>query len=191
MRSSRFAIPALLAVGALVLYALTGSVLLAALMLVGAGVVWFRRQRSTDGAAAAAAAEPQEEEAPEWVASTRRLVRLDFELRERGAPDRSAAAVEEAIDRMRALLPELGTEHVGTELTWTVNRMAGDYLPRIVDPFLRLSPAEREQREDELLKSIEGLRAELENVEEIVAGRRVADFQTKAAFLRARFLDPT
>jgi hypothetical protein len=64
-------------------------------------------------------------------------------------------------------------------------------LPRIVDPFLRLTDEQQAEREPELLKSLEGLHAELANVEEIVDGRLEADFKTKAAFLRARFLDST
>ena len=67
--------------------------------------------------------------------------------------------------------------------------MATDYLPRIVTPFVALGPDARQEHEAELLKSLQGFDAELENIAGLLRDAKVGEFKTKAAFLRARFLD--
>jgi hypothetical protein len=67
--------------------------------------------------------------------------------------------------------------------------MATDYLARIAGPYVKLSPAARAEHEAELLKSLAGLEAELENIEGLVRNHQVGDFKAKAAFLRTRFLE--
>lgn len=156
--------------------------------LVGMFLIW-RADQAPEGSGNGEPLESAPEAVPPWVDSCRRLVQMNFDLRERAGPAASTAAIETSVDRLRALLPTLAEQSFGGELSWTVNRMAKDYLPRIVDPFLRLTDEQQAEREPELLKSLEGLHAELANVEEIVDGRLEADFKTKAAFLRARFLD--
>ncbi len=124
-----------------------------------------------------------------WIGHLQSLVALDIQIRESGLPPDVTAKLEESIDVMRRILPELNDEHVGSELTWTVNRMATDYLPRVVTPYVKLSPPGREEHREELLGSLEGLESELENIRELLRGSKVGEFKTKAAFLRARFLD--
>ena len=125
----------------------------------------------------------------DWIDHLRALARLDLTIREQALSAPVIDRLEHAIDVLRRLLPELNEDHPGSELTWTVNRMATDYLQRIVMPFVALAPAARSEHEAELLRSLEGVDAELENIVELLQGARVGDFKTKAAFLRARFLD--
>jgi hypothetical protein len=129
------------------------------------------------------------DETDAWIEHLRALVRLNIQIREGGLSGDIAGKLEHSIDVLRELIPQLNDEHVGSELTWTINKMATDYLPRIVTPFVSLDAAARQEHEAELLKSLQGLDAELENIVGLLRDAKVGEFKTKAAFLRARFLD--
>ncbi len=194
MDARRIARYALLAAAVLGLALLTRSawiVALAALAAIAAalaGALWMERSSAPGG-------EPgdpgPDEPTPRasWIGHLERLVAVDLAVREHALSDGVVARIETAIDALRRLLPELNRDYTGSGLTWTVNRMASDYLPRIVSPYVALSPEARADHEAELLASLDGLTRELAKIEELVRGARVGDFQAKAAFLRARFLD--
>ena len=141
------------------------------------------------GSAPSEAATPAADLEDAWIGHLQSLVALDVQIRESGLPQDVTAKLEESIDVLRRILPELNDDHAGSELTWTVNRMATDYLPRILTPYVKLSPPAREEHREELLRSLEGLESELENIGDLVRSAKVGEFKTKAAFLRARFLD--
>ncbi len=116
------------------------------------------------------------------------LIELNIRIREEGLSDRVLARVEGIIDKQRGLLPEINERYPTHELTWTLNQMAKEYLPKVLNPFLALSKTDRDEREAELMKSLDGLEAEVDNVEDLVRGDKMGDFKAKAAFLRARFV---
>ena len=100
----------------------------------------------------APAASPEPEDGlPDWVGHLRDLAKLDSVIREHACPEPVVAKLEENIDVLRRLLPELNEGYVGSELTWTVNRMATDYLSRIVRPYVELSATGRVEHQEELL----------------------------------------
>ncbi len=117
------------------------------------------------------------------------LVTVNIAIREEGLATDVVTRVEEIIDKLRELLPGINERHNGHELTWAVNKMAKDYLPRVVNPYVALSQTERESRRKELLNSLNGLEAELDNVADLVRNEKLGDFRAKAAFLRARFVE--
>ena len=116
-------------------------------------------------------------------------MRLNIQIREGALPAGVTEKLEHSIDVLRDVIPQLNDDYVGSELTWTINKMATDYLPRIVAPFVALGPAARQEHEAELLKSLQGFEAELENIVSLLRDAKVGEFKTKAAFLRVRFLD--
>ena len=142
-----------------------------------------REAASDTGAAEVAPAEDA------WLEHMGALLRLNASLRERVVPEAVTLKIERIIDELREVVPELNDEYAGSELTWTVNRMASDYLPRVVSPYLELTPGARGSHEVELLASLEGLEAELSNIHALVRQHEEGEFKAKAAFLRARFLE--
>lgn len=162
-----------------------GAVIVSAVV---AAIVAILVHRSLSSAAAPAPQAAASRE-PDWIDHLRALARLNGQIREHSLSPPIVERLEHCIDTLRRLLPELNEDHVGSELTWTVNRMATDYLARIVTPFVALAPGARAEHEAELLRSLEGVDAELENIAELLHSARVGEFKTKAAFLRARFLD--
>ena len=117
-----------------------------------------------------------------------RLVALNIEIREAGLASDVLLRVETIIDKLRDLLPDLNERYPGHELAWTLNQMARAYLSKIVRPYVALSAADRTDRKQELLKSLNGVEAEVDNVGDLVQGDKRGDFRAKAAFLRARFV---
>jgi hypothetical protein len=155
--------------------------------VVAAAVAWYVSRRQ----APAEVEERVESVAslPEWIGHLQDLAKLDSVIRESACPAPVTAKLEEVIDTLRRLMPDLNENHVGSELTWTVNRMATDYVSRIVGPYVDLSSTGMSEHQEELLTSLNGLEDELENIEGLVRDAKVGDFKAKAAFLRARFLD--
>ena len=116
------------------------------------------------------------------------LVDLNIDVREQAVASDVLARVEGIIDKLRALLEDLNERHPQHDLTWTVNQMAKSYLRKVTGPYLALSPTDREGCRAEILRSLDGLESELDNVADLVRGEKMGDFKAKAAFLRARFV---
>ena len=117
-----------------------------------------------------------------------RLVALNIDIREAGLASDVLLRVETIVDKLRDLPPELNERYPGHELAWTLNQMARAYLSKVVRPYVALSEANRAERKQELLKSLNGVEAEVDNVADLVQGDKRGDFRAKAAFLRARFV---
>ncbi len=116
------------------------------------------------------------------------LVNLNILIREEALHAEVLARVEAIIDKLRTLLPEINQRYPSHELTWTLNQMAREYLQKALRPYVSLSESDRRDRQAELLKSLDGVEAEVDNVAELVRGDKMGDFKAKAAFLRARFV---
>jgi hypothetical protein len=116
------------------------------------------------------------------------LVDLNIRIREKGLAKTILARVEHIIDKLRDLLEDINERHPEHELTWTLNQMAKQYLPKVMNPYLALSVKDRDGSQEELLRSLDGLEAEIDNVADLVRGDKLGDFKAKAAFLRARFV---
>lgn len=116
------------------------------------------------------------------------LVALNIRIREEGVAKDVLSRLEGIIDKLRGLLEEMNERHPQHELTWTLNQMAKQYLRKITNPYLALAPPDREKAGGEILRSLNGLEAEIDNVAELVRNEKMGDFKAKAAFLRARFV---
>ncbi len=193
MASRRFLLYGLLGLAVIGIYLLSQVLLVTLLSALVAAVVaiYVDRRMSRSGGAPGAEqpGEQPEDPATAWVSHLRSLLDLNIRIRERGLWEEVTPKLEEIIDELREIVPQLNFDYVGSELTWTVNRMATDYLPRIVDPYLELSPGARTDNQQELLQSLAGLESELSNIADLVKNHREGDFKAKAAFLRVRFLD--
>lgn len=116
------------------------------------------------------------------------LVNLNIRIREEAIATDVLSRLEGIMDKLRGLLEDVNERHPRHELTWTLNQMAKQYLPKITDPYLALAPADREKSGNEILRSLNGLEAEIDNVADLVQNEKMGDFKAKAAFLRARFV---
>ena len=171
---------------AIVIYMLFQLIVVAVVSAVVASLVTLAiiRYRERKSQPAPARPDPRQE----LVGMLDGLVDLNIIIREQAISRDVLARLEGIIDKLRGLLEDLNERHPQHDLTWTVNQMAKAYLRKVTGPYLALSPADREGCRDEILRSLDGLESEVDNVAELVRGEKMGDFKAKAAFLRARFV---
>lgn len=169
-------------------YAFFQAVVVAAVSAAVASLVTFFLYRYLDKRTRPLEPPPKPDPRRELLDLLDRLVELNIRIREQGLAEAVLARVEGIVDKLRGLLEETNERHPGHELTWTLNQMAKEYLPKVLNPFLALSPPDREACAAELLRSLGGLEAEVDNVADLVQSDKMGDFKAKAAFLRARFV---
>ena len=99
---------------------------------------------------------------------------------------------EDIIDSLINLLPRIEEQDtLDGELSWTVRRIASEYLPnKCVYPYIRLSQAQRDSEENisSLNQSLSKLKTEITNIDELIAKKDVQSFKSKAEFLNQRFM---
>jgi len=118
------------------------------------------------------------------------LLMLNIELRKCIMPESVRDQFEQIIDQLLALLPEINQTGAEGELAWVINRMATEYLPeKSVRPYIKLDDSAR--HDAATITSVEeglaGMKAELTEVETILASRQNSEFNAKAKFLKQRF----
>lgn len=173
-------------VAAVVIYMLFQVVVVAAVSAVVASLVTFALLRYRERKSKPSPSKPDPR--LELVGMLDGLVGLNIVIREQGVADDVRRRLEGIIDKLRGLLEDLNERHPQHDLTWTVNQMAKEYLRKVTNPYLALSPADRDGCRNEILRSLDGLEAEVDNVADLVQGEKMGDFKAKAAFLRARFV---
>lgn len=173
-------------VAAIVIYMLFQLVVVAAVSAVVASLVTLAVIRYRERRSRPAPTKPDPRQ--ELVRMLNGLVDLNIVIREQAVSEDVLARLEGIIDKLRGLLEDLNERHPQHDLTWTVNQMAKEYLRKVTGPYLALSPRDREGCRDEILRSLDGLESEVDNVADLVRGEKMGDFKAKAAFLRARFV---
>jgi heme/copper-type cytochrome/quinol oxidase subunit 2 len=97
--------------------------------------------------------------------------------------------IETIIDKLKSIIPILNEEYKSHELTWSVNKMATDYLPKLIYPYSKLSEEQQIVKEDVLLKSLKNIEEQLDETIEMVNAKDETQFDKKAKFIDHRFSD--
>jgi len=118
------------------------------------------------------------------------LLSINLELRKSIIPIKVRDDFEQVIDQLLDILPKINQASPDSELAWVINRMATEYLPeKSIKPFLALD--ENVRNDESTIASVEeglsGMKAELLEVENIIASRNTNEFNSKAKFLKHRF----
>lgn len=118
------------------------------------------------------------------------LLNTNIELRKTIIPTSIRDAFEQVIDQLIDLLPKVNAASPDGELAWVINRMATEYLPeKSVKPYLALDEQARhdENTMSTVQEGLAGMKAELADVESMLASRQTNEFNNKAKFLKRRF----
>jgi len=158
------------------------SLVIAVIVAVAFYLLFTGSDGSGDGA--------DEEEPDETEVGIESLLMLNIELRKCIMPEAVRDQFEQIIDQLLALLPKINQAGPDGELAWVINRMATEYLPeKSVRPYIKLDESAR--HEEATVTSVEeglaGMKAELNEVETILASRQSSEFNAKAKFLKQRF----
>lgn len=154
------------------------TVFLASLMM----LLWptrRSRQRRTAAPREPVALDRLAGEAEEWL--------LD---RCRELPRASLPAVDQIINRLRELQPNLAALPPSSPLAGDTQRLVGQHLPRLVDTFLELPPASRvpgTESSERLTESLGIVADELTRISSDVASQRSLGFDAQHRFIETRY----
>lgn len=152
--------------------------------LVALAIVRSREGKAAASGEGAAARAPATASPP---SDSQVLNQINLRIRSRGVAPDLVARIEELIDRLSALLPTLGGEYAGFELTWQIQRIANTYLPKLVDSYTQLNEAQRAERRGELEQSLRELEEAVARTAKAVDEKNTAEFGNVSAFLKLRF----
>lgn len=116
--------------------------------------------------------------------SMNKKIRLDPYLEEK-----ILNKLENIIDKLGNIVLRINREHPGSGLTFVSNRMITSYLPELLDPYFGLTPAARVGENEKLLKTLDSLDSEIDNIIILVDQRKVNEFRVQDTFLRHKFQD--
>ena len=119
------------------------------------------------------------------------LVRINLHARESGMEDGLLSELELLIDKLFDVLPRLSEQNRGSELSFVVNKIAGDYLSRIISSYLGLAPSSRTAQTEELMRILKGLNEEINDITKIVEEQATGEFKTHAKFISTKFFGET
>jgi hypothetical protein len=119
------------------------------------------------------------------------LLALNLDIRKAAINKDITTHCETVIDQLIELIPQVNEAAVpGSELIWTVNRIATEYLPnKCVKPYLALNKEQQAVAEtvEQVRTNLTTLQHELQAVAELLAKKDQKEFEAKAAFLKHRF----
>ena len=144
-----------------------------------------RTREATSSASGAAG--PAKGPASSTPSDAELLNQVNLRIRSRGVAPDLVARIEQLIDRVAAILPTLGGEYSGFELTWQMQRIANSYLPKLVDAYTLLSDAQRVERRGEFETSLGELEDAVARTSRVVDDKNTAEFSNVSAFLKLRF----
>lgn len=119
------------------------------------------------------------------------LVALNLQIRKSAISEALTKECEAVIDQLVDLIPAINEASTpGSEITWTVNRIATEYLPnKCILPYLSLNAESRQDEEKiaTMRSNLASLSTELKDVESMLTRRNESEFNAKATFLKHRF----
>lgn len=157
---------------------------------------WFTLNKASDKSTSTSTDNQNSETAdPNKVRSdlaVETLLKLNLDIRVSGIAEKTMITCEEIIDSLINQLPRIEEQDtLDGELSWTVRRIASEYLPnKCVYPYIRLSKEQRATEENtaSIHQSLSKLKTEITNIDELIAKKDAQSFKAKAEFLKQRFM---
>jgi len=159
--------------------------ILAALALLLA-IVWFVKSQNS-GEDSVSETEPK---LSPIELTQQALLDVNLALRKTEIPAELLAVCEDLVDRLVETIPVVLAGAPDSELAWTLQRIATEYLPqKTIYPYLALDKQQRfsKEKSTQVFNAVSGMRDELVEVEELLKSKAEQDFSAKAAFIKAKF----
>lgn len=115
------------------------------------------------------------------------LIYLNQKAREAGLSGQILSQLEGIIDILIELIPLMEDRYPGDELTWETKRMAVHHLPRILEPFIKLTEADRASQESQFLQSLAAIKIELSEISDLASRDQVGEFSRKAKAVSLKY----
>ncbi len=118
------------------------------------------------------------------------LARCNLALRTDGDVTSSVMeAVETLVDTIRRLIPQVMEKSTGSEMTYNIERLGVEHLPRLVREFLAMAAEDRAEKESGLLETISNISSRLAKAEAYLNQGEVREFEAESGFMNMKFSD--
>jgi len=116
------------------------------------------------------------------------LAQSNLDLRLDGnVSDKLIATVEKLIDQVRQLIPKALQDSSGSEMTYNIERLGAEYLPKYISSFLATALEDRDAKEEELQETLSDIAAKLTKAEEHLDQGRLHEFEAESGFMGMKF----
>ena len=133
-------------------------------------------------------ATPKEDPNKDLENITNSLVRLNVKIRTtHGLTPEAIQLVEEIIDFLKTVVPQMMERHSSETLTYELKRISVEHLPEIIKEFVDLSEDSRKRHHDSFIQSLTDIRDQVKRAIEIVEQNEQAEFKVMASFLKTKY----
>lgn len=165
-------------------------VLLILVAVIG-GVVFYLRTRSkkpavpSDKAAPARTAWPEESISEKMNQRFSGLTDLLLNMRIEDVDDEVFQIVSNTIEELMRVLPKATSKYPGSEMTWVAGRIADDYLPALVNPYVGLSEEGRKEKKAALSSALGDISVKLSEIDRSIDTGDAVNFETQVNYLKS------
>ncbi|MCK5016488.1 MAG: hypothetical protein KAS32_05380 [Candidatus Peribacteraceae bacterium] len=167
-------------------------IVVALIAIAGVGFVLYKsNSEKVDSVVKAPEAEEipikRQEAASDVEASIQKLIALNIKIRTTPIHLGIRRKLEANFDLIRRLLPVCNDKYSGTELTYVLNAMVNEYIPKMFFQFMELQPESKEAGRAKFEESLDILTEKLNKIDKLIESQEVGEFDGEAAFIKERF----
>jgi hypothetical protein len=161
------------------------------LLAIGAAIFIFKRmtkKSSPEQQPKPTVVTPKKDPNKELANITNSLVRSNVKIRTTyGLTPEVIQLVEEIIDFLKTVVPQMMERHSSETLTYELKRISVEHLPEIIKEFVDLSEDSRKRHHDSFIQSLIDIRDQVKRANEIVEQNEQAEFKVMASFLKTKY----
>lgn len=117
-----------------------------------------------------------------------RLKDVNLRMRlESGFDANMLARAEAIIDKLWKVLPDINTTNPAAELTWVVNKISKEYLPDLMERYLKLDAKGRETTHPETMTALIALENEIDGIAQVAQEQDMVKLRSQANYLKNKF----
>ncbi len=115
------------------------------------------------------------------------LVQLNLKLRLGGLALEHVEFVEQIIDKLRKVMPQMIERYATETLTYELGRICSNYLPRAIKEFLDLSAASRQAQDGAFKETLQAILDQVSRANDIIESDETGEFQVIARLMQTKF----
>lgn len=165
-------------------------VLLILVAVIG-GVVYYLSTRSkkpagqSDTSTPARTARPGEGISEKMNQRFSGLTDLLLDMRIKNVDDEICRVVSNTIGELMRVLPKATSKYPGSEMTWVAGRIADDYIPALLNPYVGLSEEGRKEKKASLSSALSDISAKLSDIDRSIDTGDAVNFETQVNLLKS------
>ena len=115
------------------------------------------------------------------------LVKLNFDIRNDPLRDSDIVnELEKIINDLVDIIPVINEESNDVSLVHVINNIGDDYLPRLINPYIKLSESDRKQKTSEILDGLKEISNKVASTAEKINKGEFDKIEMEVSFLKTR-----